>query len=310
MAGKGWAAATIGKITNPPPATRMAIELHSPVQDELEGYVTENRNTVPLKVVEPNTHVGQVLALCGAGPSLAEHLPKGADHIWACNSALPYLIERGVAVTAGVAIDQTIMTVREWANPPAVPYLLASSVDPELVRHLHKHGCTDLTFFHNYVGFGHTVGVETTQQYEWSVYNETWPPTVMVGQGATVVTRMIHVALWMGFERIDVYGADCAFGPGDVTHANGTKATDAYVNPIYMEGETNGRVYRTRPDMLMCAVDLAKLVKSSDGRVRLIGDTLPVQLQAKPLDYLDLVMRRLAPGELPSAEPAPLALVE
>jgi hypothetical protein len=265
---------------------KMALQLLSPVQDKLKDFVDTNRHTPNLKVVEPDTALGKTVAICGAGPSLAKHEIEGVDHIWACNSALPYLVGKGVPVTHGVGIDQTPGLLREWLSAPDVPYLIASSVDPLLVAHLVAHG-RDLTFFHN------AVGLDDELDY----YTATWPGTYMVGTGYMVTSRMISLALWMGYERIDVYGADCAFD-GDTAHANGDTIVEAYGHPMCMQSDEpiGGRKWKTRPDMLIGAVALVKQVRKHSN-IRLIGHTLPVALLGKPDEYLDMVARTIKPGE-------------
>jgi len=265
---------------------RIAFELRSPVRDKVTDYIEANRQTKPLLTVAEGTCTGRTLALCGAGPSLRDQKVNGVDHIFACNSALTYLYEQGRRVDAGVAIDATAEMLREWADPPPVPYFLASSVDPELVKHLLKHD-RPVIFFHSYVGF----------PGEYDYYNQQWPPSVMVGRGYNVVERFIHVADWMGYERIDVYGADQAYAENDITHANGEVATEAYVTPMLMRGEIDGRVWRTRPDMLMAAVSLVRCVRKYEGKVQLMGDTLPAALLDKDDDFLDLVCRDLNEDE-------------
>jgi hypothetical protein len=289
---KTRAYANLTKISAPtepvaPEGLRMAIQLLSPVQDSLKGFVETNRQTPGLKVISQDSHLGQTVAICGAGPSLAKHVIEGVDQVWACNSALPFLYERGYTNLTGVGIDQTEGLQREWGDPPPVPYMLASSVDPALVRHLLDKG-RDITFFHNAVGF----------DAELDFYSETWPPTLMVGQGYMVTSRMIGVAMWMGFKRVDIYGCDCALGDDDVAHANGEHVNDAYRNPLIMQGTISGREWKTRPDMLIGAIDLVRRVRKSEGRIRLVGDTLPVALIGEPDDFLDQVARVIKPGEL------------
>jgi hypothetical protein len=237
---------------------------------------------------------GHSVAICGAGPSLARADIHGVDVVWACNSALDYVAGTDLPLV-GIGIDQTKGLLREWRTTYAVPYYLASSVDPGLVKHLEAHG-RSVSFFHNHVGFAAD---------EFEHYCATYPPTLMVGEGFTVVSRAIGLALWMGYERVDVYGADCAFGDNDVTHANGDVATDAYHNPLIMAGEINGRTWRTRPDMLMDAVHLVRRVRQANGRIRLMGDTLPVALLGKDDATLDLVAERLLPGD--PRNPAPVS---
>jgi len=278
---------------------RIAIQLANPVQEHLRAYITTNRATEPLEVVQPNVFTGKSLALCGAGPSLRDETIRGADEIWACNSALPYLVASGAKVTGGVGIDQTPGLLREWGDPPDVPYYVASSCDPYLIQHLQAKG-RRVIFFHNH------VGCDSDEGAEFDLYNETWPYMAMVGEGFSVVSRTIGLAQWMGFERVDVYGADCCFGPDDLAHANGDSAETAYHRPMLMEATMGDRHWRTRPDMLMDAVHLVRRARRASGVIRLMGDTLPVWLLGKPETFLDLVCRRLAPGELPPTDSSDL----
>lgn len=273
-----------------PVRPRMAIELTNPVQDRLRDFIIENRKTDPLLVCEQNIYAGQTLALCGAGPSLRDETIRGADQVWACNSGLTYLLENGVHVDAAIGIDQTPGLLKEWRDAPDVPYYVATSCDPYLVQHLSAKG-REVRFFHSWVGVNG----------EREMYDHDWPYMPLCGEGASVVSRTIGLAHWMGFERVDVYGADCAFADGDIAHANGETAEQAYRPDVLMEGTIGNRTWRTRPDMLLDAVHLARRVRQSSGRIRLIGDTLPVSLMSKSDGFLDLVCRRLAPGEVPPA---------
>lgn len=271
-------------------------ELTNPVTHKLLGYIEQNR---PLysEPLPGRQYENQHVAICGAGPSLKDSAFAGVSQVWACNSALPYLHSKGVQNLWGVGVDQTPGLLREWLEPPDVTYLVASSCDPALVAHLKWHGRRVL-FFHNAVGI-QVPGYAS----EWDYYRATWPePAVMVGEGMNVVSRVIYLAEAFGFERIDIHGADCCFAPGDVAHANGETVHEAYATPVVMGGTVNGREFRGRPDHLMEAVDLVRKVRRYKGRVRLMGDTLPVALLGKPDEYLDQVMRRLQPGEQPGGD--------
>jgi hypothetical protein len=267
---------------------RLAIELRSPVQYRMRGFLDQNFTDDPTRMVRSDARIGYTLAICGAGPSLARADIHGVDAIWACNSALPYLIAKGVTVTVGIGIDQTKGLLTEWASVPNVPYYLATTCDPDVVELLADR---PVSFFHNWVGL----------EGERSIY-DSFPPSIVVGEGFTVVSRAVGLALWLGYERVDVYGADCSFGPDDTAHANGERATVAYQTPLILTGEINGRTWRTRPDMLMDAVHLVRRVRSSQGKVRLMGDTLPVCLLGKDEETLNLVCRSLTPNELPTPE--------
>jgi hypothetical protein len=281
------------------PGLRMPVTMGCAVLDKLRDYSIENRKTEPLIMARENGFEGKTVAICGAGPSLETADIKDVDMVWACNSALPYLVDKGVRVAFGCAIDQTRTLLDEWADPPDVLYILATTVDPAVSKHLREHG-RDILWVHNFCAWA-----EFEEEYKH--YSETWPPGVLLGSGHTVVSRMIGVAEWMGFKRIDVYGADKAFGPDDITHANGTSAEDAYINPLVMEGEIDGRVWRTRADMLYAAVQLVRRAKESNGRIRLIGDTLPNALWDKSDDFLDMVARHVTPEEIDELHEARMA---
>jgi hypothetical protein len=187
--------------------------------------------------------------------------------------------------------------LREWSDPPDVTYYIASSCDPALVAHLRAHN-RRVVFFHN------AVGIAESGDDEVAFYKKEWPtPMCMVGNGFTVVSRSLGLLRWLGFERVDVYGADCALGDDAAAHANGENALQAYGNPLLMQHTIGGRRWVTRPDMLMDAVHLARVARSAGGSVRLLGDTLPVALMGKDEAYLDRVSRVLRPGETPDDIP-------
>jgi hypothetical protein len=263
------------------------MKLLSPVEVHLESFTRANAKVRPMRVLHENMYTGQTLALCGAGPSLGESVIE-ADQVFACNSALPWLVERGVHVDVGVSIDQSERMLVDWAEPPDVEYFIASTVNPKLVKHLQAHG-RSFRFFHSAVGF----------KDEFDLYCKLYPSTLLAGAGWTVIGRFLGVARWLGFRRIDVYGADHALGPGDTAHANGESADDAYTTPLIFSGYIDDRLWRTRADMLMAAVDLVRRVRNThDMDVRLVGDTLPNALLDKDDDFLDQVCRVLAPDEV------------
>lgn len=274
-------------------ALRLPIQLVNPVDDHLEEYARENlkrHSDVPM--VEADCFHGQVLALCGAGPSL-NGVMYPADQVWGCNSAMTWLYGNGPEwmtpdMLTGIGIDQTDGMLRDWETAPPVTYYVATTCDPKLIDHLKAHG-REIRFFHNMVGF----------DGELEHYREEWAPSFMVATGATVVGRTIGLAAWMGFRRVDVYGADCSFGPEDIAHANGDTCEEAYGQTMTLQGQVGGRTWKVRADMLMSAVDLVRRLNEHPGRIRLMGDTLPVALMGMDDEYLDLVIRRLEPGEKP-----------
>jgi hypothetical protein len=255
-------------------------------------------------VVGQDSAVGQHVTL---RETAAEWVPQ-ADQVWGCNSALLWLDEQGYKPTHGFTVDQTPAMLEEWKNPPDVEYLIASSVHPHLTEWLIAND-RRTRFFHNYVGIqGPDVEHDgETMCYEDWMYCALYPPTVRVGSGLNSVNRAIDLAIYMGFEKITVLGADCSlhakaippkgatFGTpaymkwlqeSVVMHANGDHALAHGATAVTLEGWIDGRFWLTKPDMIISAVWLVKVAQHHPGRVRLIGDTLPNALADKDDDYL------------------------
>lgn len=302
------------------------IRLSNPVQDHFRAFIFGNAQVCD-HVVEENSAKGQTLVLCGAGPSLADHAAEycaGADHLWGCNSALPWLIAQGYAPTHGITVDQTPDMCKEWITAPDVEYLVASTVNPNLVEYLLAKE-RRLRFFHNFVGVRERPvswkdddGVDRVMAYEEWLYSTLFPGTIRAGSGLNTVTRAIDVALYMGFAKIIVLGADCALRvksrppkvpPTDpayqrwlkedtMMHADGGNALASNATPLTMgavidadtEDDTvrdgHGRYWETKVDLMISALWLLQLERKSTGRVTIVGDTLVAALRKKNKAYL------------------------
>lgn len=261
-------------------------------------------------MVREDSAKGQTLALCGAGPSLAENLDKlhGVDQIWGANSALPYLIGQGFPVTHGITVDQTAEMLNEWVTKPDVEYLLSTTVHPNLTRYLIDHG-RRVRFFHNFVGMGGPAMKSENQEmaYEDWLYTVLFPGAIRAGSGLNTVNRALDVALHLGFSTIYVLGADCALrckrpAPKDadvgskehrqwlkddvVMHADGGSALASGATHVTLSGVVDGRHWETKPDMVVSAIWLVKQAQKSGGRVVLVGDTLPNALMDKDDAFL------------------------
>jgi len=149
---------------------------------------------------------------------------------------------------------------------------------------------------------------KTTVLYEDWLYMGLYPGTVRCGSGLNSVTRAIDLALYVGAERVVVLGADCAIQmtaprpsgayrgslaerrwlkDHTVMHADGGDALASGATATTLEGVIDGRVWLTKPDMIISAVWMEKWRRSL-GRKKLtfIGDTLPNALQGKDDAFL------------------------
>ncbi len=366
------------------------ITLENPVARHFETFIVGNvahyqevyKEEPPVAVQD--SAEGQTLLLCGAGPSLAEHIEEyRADQVWGCNSALTWLHDEGHDPTHGFCVDQTPHMLREWESAPDVEYLIASSVHCALVEFLiskNRH----LRFFNNYVGIkkppveyckcGHdrdehkkaeerirkanqefqednrelrelaalslsiplpdldwgddpdwkdgckhcecTKYAGRVMEYEDWLYTLLWPATCRAGSGLNSVTRAIDVALFMGFEKISILGADCSisfdqmpptfklpdgkdaeYPPGSPEntkwlenhtrmHVDGSSAIRSGATAVTMISEIDGRWWLTKPDLAISAMCLVQMTHKHEDRIELVGDTFPNAIKDKPKEYL------------------------
>lgn len=272
--------------------------LSLPHQAELFAHIEANAERAT-QMVGPGTHVGKSVAICGAGPTLAHEDVGDVDDVWACNSALPYLLTEGRRVTHGFAIDQGLgmLAAHEWGTAPDVRYLLGTCVHPGLTDHLLAHG-REVSFFHSYLGIPDPDGWAGDVPYEMHLYTTRFPLSIRVGFGLNAVPRAMCLAAAMGFERIRVVGADCGTSLGErmpeygtpeyrkwvmalTLYADGRTAGGAFgAEESIAEGFVGGKLWHSRPDMLVSATAIAELAQALGERVEIVGDTLPAALLA------------------------------
>jgi hypothetical protein len=319
-----------------PPIDPTTITLKNPVSHHFAAFIFGNA-TICESVVTENEALGQTLVICGAGPTLnetaAKFCPRG-DQVWGCNSAVTWLVEHGHKVTHAFTVDQTAHMVAEWASAPDVEYLVASTVHPHLVPYLTAKG-RQVRFFHNYVGVAggpvsysvcqscQAMGDSTdtackqcgatdldanTTSYEDWLYSTLYPATIRTGSGLNATTRAIDLALFMGFKKIYLLGADCCLkvnkpmpagtvnGSAEhtkwltddvVMHADGGSALASQASSVTLEGVIDGRHWLTKPDMMITAIWLRSMKKALGSRLSIIGDTLPRAILNKPDEFVE-----------------------
>lgn len=325
------------------PDNKQYIELTNPVRADFLTFIYGNvcqyqeaKQTQP-PVVEFGSAKGKEVVICGAGPSLRDHAAEYCTpdrDVWGCNSAVTWLYDNKHHVTHGFTVDQTPQMLSEWVTTPPVEYLLASSVHCHLSELLMSRG-REIRYFHNYVGLpgepvsysvckkcnamddanvpackkcGSKETTSATMAFEDWVYALLYPSTVRAGSGLNAVTRAIDVALYAGYDKIYVLGADCALRlkkprPKNMTfgskqhhkwltestemHANGGNAIASGATAHTMGGTIDGRHWETKPDLMVTAVFMVKMKQELGDRLQIIGDGLPAALMDKPDEYLD-----------------------
>src|SRR5689334_9118057 len=86
--------------------TGASIVLQSPMQDHFKAFAAKNAQAKSSRfVVRADEKAGKHVVICGAGPSLrdeaAQYCTADVD-IWACNSALTWLLANGYPVSQAV----------------------------------------------------------------------------------------------------------------------------------------------------------------------------------------------------------------
>lgn len=293
------------------------IRLENPVTHHFETFIVGNSQFCD-EVIQPDSRTGQHVVICGAGPSLRDHvqLCEDADEVWGCNSAAPWLYDEGCRVTHALTVDQTPAMVNEWASLPPLGYMVASTVHPHLTDLLVESGHR-LTWFHNFVGIrkppvefcecghdeepDHETGVcsqcecedyrPRRMAYEDWLYLTLYEPTVRAGSGLNTVTRAIDVALFMGCRRVTVLGADCAIRVREPLPEGvqpGTKAHERWLQ-AHTEMHANG------DNALASGATPVTLTGEIDGREWLtkpdmaISAVFLMRMKQKLGDRLDLV---------------------
>ena len=297
------------------------ISLANPMTDHFATFIFANavlRQKLNLPMATQNAHKDQTLVLGGAGPSLREHAAKYTKKghaVWGCNSAMPWLLDNGYRCTHGFCIDQTEGMMEEWKGYPDVEYLVASTAHPHLTNKI-AGAKRNITFFHNYTGMedppewkddrkrllkeweernGRKQSRKKAKKfletrYEDFLYHYLFPPSVRVGDGLNSVNRAICLAVFFGYKKNYVVGADCAIADDGAFHADGANATVGG-KTILMEGDIDGRHWVTKPDMIISAVMLAMMKRKFKDKLILVGDTLPNALVDKDPEFLKKLPR-------------------
>ena len=287
----------------------VSCKLTMPNMGHLYAHIEANAARAT-RMAEPETGAGRTVAICGAGPTLAAaRISARADEVWACNSALPYLMRRGDRVTHGFGIDQgeAMLAPWEWGDTFPVDYYLASSVHPRLTAHLLDAG-RRVTFFHSYLGIPEPEGWVAPAPgvtHEMWLYRTKFPPSVQVGHGLNSVPRAICLALFLGFKKILVYGADCACRVDSppmpelltpayvewmrdlVIYADGRTAATFGTDAVMAEAVIDGHRWHTRPDMVISARHMIELMQKYPGRITLVGETLPNVFRRQTAQWMD-----------------------
>ena len=207
----------------------------------------------------------QVLSIVGAGASLADTYDDLRGHVLAVNSALGFLLDKGVVPQMAMFWDASPLIV-EFAVPhPDVIYLVSARCHPYVFERLR--GCRVIVWF---ADGDHGV----TQWLRERGINEP-----MIKGGSAGVTRAMFLAFALGYRELHVYGADSSYA-GNRTHIQGSIVPEDELS-IYLDADGKGPAFRTTPWLAVQALEHSRIVpmfKTLGASIDVHGDGLLPQV--------------------------------
>lgn len=224
-----------------------------------------NINKVKGRVVPAEELKKDKIAVVSFGPSLNytwQEL-KNFKYIMTCSGAHKFLVEKGITPTYHLDLDPREHKITMLGQPQKeTEYLIASTIHPKYLDQLNGY---NVKLWHIFASDEDAVRV--LPKGEWALTG-----------GSSVGLRTLHMARFLGFTDIHVFGMDGSFdkiGSHATYHPNSPK--DQY------ETEYNGVKYVTTPSMLFCAKQtFQELDQLHDVTATFYGEGL-VQAMAK--DY-------------------------
>lgn len=209
-----------------------------------------------------------VVALCGAGPSLAdtwESIPKDAV-IMACNSASGYLSAKGRVVDMQVIMDADASTLEE-VDREARSHFFASTVAPALFD-----AVEGAILWHPDAPILYPIAEKFQRNFAY------------IGGGIFVGNYAACLAHTIGFRELHFHGFDHSFRNGEAYATKSYESSSGILTSV----EVAGRTFQATFQMQKAAATLFKLSKlliEAGSTIKVFGEgLLPTLLRSQPLD--------------------------
>ena len=257
-----------------------------------------------LPMTTADRHKDATALLVGSGPSLnhpnvidqlkeiTESNRNGEPEVvvYACKVAISWMDKYVCTPSYGVTIDpgDHIACDEKVPRVPGVTHLCATVSNPALFEWLADE---QVELFNSVCGI----------PYEKMLYEAvTGGHATMIG-GYNVINRAYSVANYHGCTKFIFAGVDCGWRDNEKMYCDGVDYMMQKKLFINDEGEIDGEVWHSTPDMVASGVALAKEAKGFDQRgeserLRFIGDVLPATLRQKPDEYLDNIAKTAGVG--------------
>lgn len=196
-------------------------------EGEMNGNVAATLERGYTSLVPYLGTTGGSVSICGAGPSLGERIADLKGDVFAINSAIGYLLERGIVPRWAMIWDCAELCEQFAVPHQDVTYLIGSRCHPKVFERLRDckvvvwHACGD----HNIKEFLESKNISEP----------------LVNGGTTGVTRGIYLAYALGYRDFHIFGADSCYKNGK-THVNGSLVHEQHLQIL-----VGGRWYESTP---------------------------------------------------------------
>ena len=200
------------------------------------------------------------------GPSLLDtwRMVKPLENsIITVSGAHDFMVDRNIIATYHVEIDPRPHKAKMLRSPrEETRYLMASCCHSDFWPKLADHD----------VQLWHLINGDDKETGKWVAEHHREGLASMIGGGSTVGLRAMNVAAALGFRRFAIFGMDCSFNVE--RHAGGHTGEPEPERRVWC----GGRLFRTTPQLLQAAREMARLLVTMDVECEFYGDGLMQEL--------------------------------
>ena len=202
-------------------------------EEEMNGNVQATLDRGYTRLNEYLDAYEGTISIVGAAPSIQETYTELKGDILACNSALGFLLEKGIVPKFQMLWDASPL-VEGFAIPhKEITYFVAARCHPSVFEKLKN--CKVVVWF---AGGDHNI----TQFLQSKNINEP-----MVNGGSAAVTRSLYLACALGYRDFHVFGADSSYSDDGKTHVNGSVVPEKDMK-IWVGNHSGNKSFRTTPE--------------------------------------------------------------
>ena len=181
-----------------------------------------------------DSQLGKECSIVGAAPSINETYTQLKGDVFSCNSALGFLLSKGVVPRYQMMWDAHPLVATFAIPHPEVTYLVAARCHPSVFERLKD--CKVIVW---YAAGDHNIA-------ELMVEKDIQEPTINGGSAA--VTRGMYLAFALGYRTFHVFGADSSYSEDGKTHINGSVVPEKDIQ-IWVGNEIGKKKkFRTTPE--------------------------------------------------------------